>query len=175
MVRNNDVRGDSVRGLLLSWLTRLTAILGVLALSFMMVTGTARASGAGFVRGATYALWDGTTLTVVFREAGLTPGVDTTVMVEGNGTVDGACRKSGKILFTTHSEASVVDFSSYPVSDAGTADGNRVYTLSLSVPKVRGVDCVMETSQRYSVTLHDLVTDAVLVIEGDTTPGQVLA
>jgi hypothetical protein len=136
-------------------------VLVVLAASFM-TTGRAQASTAGFADAK--ASWEGDVLTVTFREDGLEPGLTTTISTVARGTVEAACKKAGSAVLSIHASGTVKEMSDYTAADDGSVDGVRTLSLAVSLPVAHGLNCTMEVVRLFSVTLHDLVTGAVIEI-----------
>jgi len=126
----------------------------------------ARAADARFVPEASSATWDGTIVTVAFTEVGVEPLSTTTVAVSATATIEAVCRQDEVVVVSTRSSATSTNVSDYPADVSGTVTATRELGVTVRVPTLTGLPCSTEVTRTLVVTLHDLRTEAVLVIPG---------
>jgi hypothetical protein len=137
----------------------------------MSPAGAGAEAGAGFEPGATQASWDGNTVVVRFRETGLAPGADSTILIQATGVGRGQCVRDGVTLLTTQSSATATDVADYTADAGGTINGDRTLYVTVGVPVVSGLDCTMVVTRTISITLRDLRTGATYEMAGPAISG----
>jgi hypothetical protein len=144
---------------------------GLLVVLSLTGNAAAWAAAAGFVPASSSAVWDGDTVAVTFQEAGVGPGVTTTILIQATGTVDAVCEKDGEVLVSTHSSATNTDVSNYVAGADGTVTGSRELAVTVQPPTITGLGCTTRVVRTFTVLLHDLDTGARLVLSGSATGG----